>query len=271
MVEGIRLSADDLLFIQAWNSLSPAPTLQVRIRYRYLLEENYRVTDTLTVTPTTNRVSSMSAVTIGDNIELISLYIVQTSVNIPARGQTFVAMGIIRSPVQESNKTVVLTQGYIYGLRPLSWQYGSPALFEDPLSGPGFVRTETIAAPGAGNEWTRTIPVNARWHIRTTRLQFAAANAGITRGVNIRERDSAGNVFANIDPSGTQAINSTVLYTWFPGSQFGSAGSDSTAALPINNIMRGNDVIGSFTNNLNVADAYTLIVLEIEEWIDPLS
>jgi hypothetical protein len=136
------------------------------------------------------------------------------------------------------------------------------------VPGTGTIKTITITAPGAGVEFTVTVPAGKVWRIQSLRYLFSSANAGATRTSNLKMTDGT-NTLAVVVPFAQQAINvSNNPYTWTIGILGGGStfGNDVNQTIPAI-VLAPSSVISSLTGALNAGDTYTSLFLLVEEFV----
>jgi len=190
---------------------------------------------------------------------------VQVVANNASRGQCFVKLQLHQNPAGgDPTLGALLLQGYVSADDHLSYPQ-SPT--ESSLNGRGWIHVVSLANPGAGSEWSVTVPAGVRWQVRAINatLQTSAAVANRTPCVRIVPLALGSGI---LTPVGTaQAASLVLLYSWWNGAYPLSTGTLQSAPLPTQLLLPAASVVTSFTNNLQVADAWTNISLDIEEWV----
>jgi len=137
-----------------------------------------------------------------------------------------------------------------------------------PVEGPGNIRVVTTANPGAGVEWNIAVPANARWKIRSGLASLTTSAAVGNRFVLIDYFTGGSNPFQGYADK-VQAPSQATGYSLIPLTPYLSASplSAMVALAPELSILSGGS-IQSRTFGLAVADAWTNIILYVEEWLD---
>jgi hypothetical protein len=173
------------------------------------------------------------------------------------------------SALQELNSTVVrrvLLSDYVTADY---FPSGSPqGRIISPLEGPGWLRNVTESAPAAGQEFSITVPTNARWRIRHLRASLTTNATAATRVAQLEVRPND-LTRAILLPSASQAASLARAYnlqplTFNPGlstSQLYWLGSEEL-------VLPQGSVIRSATINLQSGDAWGTPLLHVEEWIE---
>jgi hypothetical protein len=160
-----------------------------------------------------------------------------------------------------------LVSGYITGAQAFGWP-GSPIRLS--TEGPGQLRTDAIAPPGFGNEFSTTVPDRTRWELlslsyRLTTGAFLAnrlcyvqilAPSGVNMWVCESETQQAAAIPRNYQLGAgvthQNAFQNDLLNMELPTPYYLEAGAK----------------LQTFTVNLNVLDAYDQIEIHFREWLN---
>jgi hypothetical protein len=154
----LYVSAEDQLFINAWNSAAGAV---LDIRWRMMRADGQIIIDHQNVVLTSARatVSQMFPLCEGFLLGVTAAVSGAT----PKRGQTFVQVGLARGNTTNPEQGAVLISDYCTNLDFASWPGG---LVRGPQEGGGIIRSITGTDPAAGVEISETVPTNVRWRIQ---------------------------------------------------------------------------------------------------------
>jgi hypothetical protein len=185
------------------------------------------------------------------------------------RGQVFAVLSIVRNPAPGQTINLALTRGYVTSLSPVAW----PAIPTDfPQFKPGNIRYLSVANPGAGLDWSTTVPVNGRWRLQSVRATLVTAVAVANREA-ILTFGVGGTLVYNAIAVPLQAASLTWVYSWGAGVNTlltvnGSTTPNVTTSIPVDVWLPAGTSIGTATQNIQGADQWSLIALGIEECID---
>lgn len=93
-------------------------------------------------------------------------------------GNAFVALYLSRSLPGTFQSAQMLAQGYTYNNQPISWPGG---VNQNSTDNAGNVRSITGTTPGAGANFSETVPGNFKWRITAMQFTFTASAAVATR------------------------------------------------------------------------------------------
>jgi hypothetical protein len=127
-------------------------------------------------------------------------------------------------------------------------------------------RVVTVTNPGAGAEWSSTVPAGKYWGVRSGSFIFTTDGTVATRNVRLQLDDSSITYFIS-DTDAGQAAGLGIRYSFFAGGLTTNAGATSTPRLlsypPI--VLLPGHRIRTTTGNIQAADAYTSIILMVDE------
>lgn len=199
---------------------------------------------------------------------------VRRSAGSPRVGQCFCRIGITRGVGATLVYVALLAQGYVALMGTLGWP-GGP--IRQSTEGPGFINTRNVANPGAGADWTFTVPAGLR--IRP-QLAFcgltcsaAVANRIPHASVNPVAGTAAWQMGTNVAVTASQVVTlafmggATVTNDAGAGTSFGNP-KGFTLPLPPGLMLFQGDQMGTSTPGLQGADQYSLITLYTEEWME---
>jgi hypothetical protein len=181
------------------------------------------------------------------------------------RGQCFCYAEIVRPQTSAGVGFFTLLADYVTNAATLGWPGGA---IRQSVEGPGFLRSISVGNPAAGAEWSLTVPTNARWRVQAANSLFTAS-AGVANRVPECNLDDGANSFFIGEP------NSVVVALGAPQVTFASTVptavanvADVTASIPSPAYLLAGHRINSRTLNIQAADQYSAIFVNVEEWIE---
>lgn len=160
-----------------------------------------------------------------------------------------------------------------FGARRVTLQLGGDDPFTNsiPLNGDGSQVVKTVANPGAGNQWTATVPAGKRWKVISAVATLTTSAVVANRIPGIVLTVGGVPVFAN--QWGGAGVTASLVRTILSqqGTTLGSsAGPFNSTVIPITldytGWLNAGDTIASTTVAMDAGDTYTnisLVVLEI--------
>lgn len=191
---------------------------------------------------------------------------VQVAAGSPHHGQTLASILIARPPLASFGAKMLLAQDYVTTSWGPLWPGGRQAAGVD---GQGMLYSIAVTTPGAGSDWTQTVPTGARWRVWGATATLATDAVAGVRIPSLVVDDGA-NILVNTRPGFTQTVSLTLLWGWGLGHQApvvapGTAGVEpSLGPLPLFAGWR----IRTSTAALDVGDTWTGIRLLVEEWLE---
>jgi hypothetical protein len=217
-----------------------------------------------TFTPTTNRVASPFVFGLTEG-ELLSADAIVTA-GTPVNGQTFVNLQLCRGLTGAIQRVLTFAQGYVTAQDALFFPADT---YTDSLSGPGFQRTVQQANPGAGVDWTLTVPAGVRWQLQSAFAILTTAVAVANRLPHLIIDDGANTIFI-----AAPIVNETASLAWNNswGAGAGSIGSvgpnDAQQAIPNDLYLLAGWRVRAVTTNIQAADQWSAISIAVRSWID---
>lgn len=258
---GLPLTGEDTLRINSYGSLA---AVTLAIEGRLISDEECLVPFADQHFPSSNRSLVQSFVRLNDG--LLNGFQVRAAVGTPKRGQVFVTAELVRGIGPTVQSLGILAAGYVGNGEPLTWP-GTPIMTS--VDGPGYLRSVNNAQPGAGADWTITVPVGARWRPIALLASLATSATVATRQAQILLDDGA-NVFAQMSGNDGQAASLTFAYTLASSNGVGAmAPTDALIPLPDWTVLLAGYRIRSSTLSIQAADQWTAQQLLVEEWIEP--
>lgn len=185
------------------------------------------------------------------------------------RGMTLVSLKIARAPVIGGFTKWFLAQDYVTSTNAVGWP---PGRIMEGVESAGNIAGISVANPAAGADWNTTVPIPARWRIRSVFATLATSAVVATRIPRLSVAGGLGGSHI-FPPTATQAAGLTVNYT---GAALGAATADAANSqwllppdLQVNSFPVANfAVIAVTTAGLQAADQWSGITLLIEEWLE---
>lgn len=181
------------------------------------------------------------------------------------RGQTFVRIFLTDPALGGGQPSYMLMADYVTTAMAPGFPFGRVLA---PTEGPGWIRTVTLANPPAGTDWLFNLPLNSRWRPICFNGQLATSAGGVNRIVRLQV--TSGGSFVWI--ASAQASQAPSQFVNYCGAQqqipILADTSENPINLPVGLILVTAGVIASNTALIGVADQWSLLALEVEEWID---
>ena len=124
------------------------------------------------------------------------------------------------------------------------------------------MKTNTVAQPAAGADWTWTVPSSTAYQIQSIRAQLVTSSTVAARQPLLKILDLSGNVVLEAPATGTQAASLTQDYDWTAGAP-SAAVSDGVVVteLPQGLILEAGWTVQTVTAALQAGDQWSLIVV----------
>jgi hypothetical protein len=174
-------------------------------------------------------------------------------------------VGLRRSPSTANDTYHVLFQGQVLASVPMPFE---AAVSRVPADGNGVIGTTAISTPGAGADFSFTVPNGVR-------MRPISLCATLTTSVAVSNRnptliiDDGVNVVADISASVAAVASGVFTITWADSMSFNSfLNSSITAALPGNMFMLGGWHIRSVSSGIQAGDQWSAIRMATQNWID---
>ncbi|MCL6552922.1 MAG: hypothetical protein K6W08_07360 [Firmicutes bacterium] len=195
---------------------------------------------------------------------LMSLVVRTTAATVRA-GDIYAEAVLARPQAGGAVILALLVQGYVTSTDILAWP--TPR-FRGAQEGAGGIVVNTVAAPGAGLDWSFTVAADVRARVVSLAWQFTTDATVATRAVRLIVDDGT-NFYLLSAPSETQTASQTRFYSAHAGG-FGVTGVDYVRlALPPDLVLREGHRIRTSTQNIQPGDAHSLITIVTEQWIEP--
>jgi len=246
------------------DSLSSLAGLVLTITGTMLGEGGLLIPFAFTHVPNSNRTVATTRVSI-DSGWLQQVRVV-VSTGAPLIGQCWVAVRRSRGLTAIALTTATIQTQYVTATTDLYWPGAQAQL---PLDGEGAALRQAVTTPGAGADWTITVPTGARWELIAASGLFTAAVAAANRQPELIIDDGANIVFAA--PTQTNITTGQVSrVSWGAGAGGPLAGVNLDQSLPIPNdlYLPAGFRIRSNTPNINAGDTWTAINVFTREWLE---
>ncbi len=211
-------------------------------------------------TPSVNRTlvtSTGSGISLKGTIDYAGVQVVSGTV---VRGQCFAILNLLRG-----GQALLLAQGYVTSDKALK----SPFV-ESSTDGAGLLRPITGTDPAAGAEVVETVPVGARWALKSVKASLVAAVAVANRQP-IFYIISGGIQLWISQLHTAQVATETKNYFWLiqqPWQLAGDTNGNIYDFLPLI-VLKAGSVFGTNTAGIQAADNWGAPTYLVEEWIEP--
>ncbi len=181
------------------------------------------------------------------------------------RGQTLAAMQLARPPKTAFAPKLFMGQDYVTGMNAVLWP--SPRVVGG-IEGPGALYSIAVTTPGAGADWTQTVPTGARWRIRGGTAQLVTSAAVATRQVALVIDDGVNTLFTS-ESASTQLAGVTQVYDLLPGGTVTTLVSTHQPLFqPVDLILSAGWRIRTSTGAIQAGDQWSAIRLLVEESLE---
>jgi hypothetical protein len=238
--------------------------VQVSVQIRVKTPAGEIIPFVQTFAPTSNRVASTFVFGLMEGA-IISADAICSS-GAPVAGQCYCFLQLVRGLTGAITRVLNFAQGYITANDSLFFPADT---YLDSLSSVGFQRTVQQANPGAGADWTLTVPASVRWQLQTVFALLTTSAAAANRLPRLIIDDGV-----NIIWQSPAQVNETASLAW--GNNWG-AGAGSFAAADPNNVQQAlpNDLfllagwrVRVLTANIQAGDQWSAISIAVRSWID---
>lgn len=130
----------------------------------------------------------------------------------------------------------------------------------------GKIEQINVSAPGAGVEFSYTLPSGFDYLVQTIYLTFTASAVVASRIIHLRFTDGSNNNLADIRDVASITASQTVNFTYGLGMALNSSTSDRLYPLPAVDLPGGYK-IQTTTTAKDAGDAYTNIRLMVRKWV----
>lgn len=190
---------------------------------------------------------------------------VQLAGGVVFRGQVYGQISLVRGIGSAFSQTWILSHGYITTKAPVGW----PNPRNDvPQARPGLISNTPVTNPGAGNDFTFTVPGANGCRSRVIGvcgLLTTSAVAG-NRQTSLLFQ-SGGSTLYRVVVGATQAASLAIRYSWGAGgpTQTVVAANNIATGLPVEWLLEPNQTISSATAGLDAGDAWSQILVTTED------
>lgn len=183
----------------------------------------------------------------------------------PEGAQTYVTLRLQRGQSNQGIPIGTIVQGYVTRSIDLAWP-NSP--LAPSVSGIGLSNSVAVTTPGAGADWSVSVPTRARWRLENINAQLVTAAAPSNREAVVVLDDGI-NVLATIPSGVTQVASTTVQYSYFQGATRGAGAQSPHVITPLPFVLLGAGWrIRSSTVGIQAADQWSNVRVNVEEWIE---
>lgn len=260
----LYVDVDDQLVLQAATSqTAPAEVVTVNVR---LLLPNGRIEDMQFATRPVSRSSLRSVFGLAQGYILSISALAGTAIT---RGATFLRISLQRGGLSSGAPAQMLFADYVTTLATAAYPNGRVL---SSVEGPGLLYGVSQANPAAGADFIVSVPVNARWKVRSLAATYTASAAAANRQVSIVVSDLTAVKFRGF-PLQNITANQVALVSAYPVTPYTSiVATDFTLPLPPDLYVTGapatTDTISSVTVAKDAGDQWSAIRLLVEEWLD---
>jgi len=185
------------------------------------------------------------------------------------RGATFLRIATQRSASGSGNPAQIMFADYVTTQATSAYPNGRVL---SSTEGPGLLYGVSQANPAAGADFVVSVPVNARWKVRSLAATYTASAVAANRQVSITVADLTAFKFRGF-PLQNIVASQVALISAYPVTPYASiVATDFTLPLPPDLYLTGSpafsDVIQSVTVAKDAGDQWSAIRLLVEEWLD---
>lgn len=183
----------------------------------------------------------------------------------PCIGQTFTRVSIIRGFTGATTVLGVLLQGYVTAQQGLGWP-GSP--IENSLVAMPVDRFIEGTVPAAGANFSEVVPTGARWQLTGVFASFTTAVGGANRSIQLRTLSPVTSAIY-VQPT-TQAPALTYTYSWGANLPIAVDPVSQRAQQSFRDptIMIEGESVGSLVTNIAAGDQWSVVRLNVREWLE---
>lgn len=184
----------------------------------------------------------------------------------PLVGQCFVVVELVQGESTAALALQTLAAGYVTAKQPLNWP-GQP--IGNSLDGAGALRAIAGTTPGAGTEFTETVPTGARWELLAFNATLVTA-AAVANRVPIIIIDDGANLLWDYITPGNETASLSWTNNWAPGVNpvFTAANNTFVGPLPIGLRLLAGHRIRSLTVAIQGADQYASPKYLVREFLE---
>ena len=194
-------------------------------------------------------------------------FLLSASVAAPGvfRGTLFVSL-LVQRGVGSGDATLgqVFLQGYPDNFSTLGYPQQPPAA---ALDGRGAMQFQNPANPGAGAEFSITVPAGIHWILRSFSILFTASVAVASRIPTLIYDDGAGHIAAQAVAFQSIAASGVVQLTWAPGLVSVGIATAQQTGFPSELRMAPGTRLRTLTSAIQAADQYSSPVLYTEGFL----
>jgi hypothetical protein len=182
------------------------------------------------------------------------------------RGQTFVRMSIANGALGTAQPAYMLMADYVTTRMAPGFPNGRVI---SSTEGPGWIHRVAVGSPAAGADWSFAVPANARWRLQFVVARLTTSAAVANRVPNLFVNDDTGTRVWSMAASAVIAASINAQFTCQAATPLTPQDTTYTiVVLPPNLTMGPNSVFGTSTTAIQAADQWSLISMDVEEWMD---
>jgi hypothetical protein len=257
----IYLGTDDNILVTSFNA---AAGVTLSLRSRSLSLDNRFIFGGDAQTPNTDRTAKTTQISTPDGW-LLGLNVFVTA-GTPLIGQCYVKVELVRGLGSGQLVSQVICAGYVTAKQPLTWPGGTSL---SSVDGPGAVRAIVGASPGAGAEFSETVPTGARWELIALQATLVT-NATVANRIPVLILDDGTNNDFASPMVGNEDASKTWVNAWGQGaaSVFSTTAVCALGALPVNTRLIAGSRIRSLTTAIAAGDQWSAPKYIVREWIE---
>jgi hypothetical protein len=257
----IYLGTDDNILVTSFNA---AAGVTLALRSRSLSLDNRFIFGGDAQTPNTDRTAKTTQISTPDGW-LLGLNVFVTG-GTPVFGQCYVKVELVRGLGTGQLVTQVICAGYVTAKQPMTWP-GGPSL--SSVDGPGAVRAIVGASPGAGAEFSETVPTGARWELIALHSALVT-NATVANRIPVLILDDGANIDFVSPMVGNEDASKTWVNAWGQGTAgvFSATGLCALGSIPVNTRLVAGSRIRSSTVAIAAGDQWSAPKYIVREWIE---
>lgn len=263
------LVIDPAMSAEAWDNLAlsayaSASGLTVRFQGEYQLANGTVQHFARDIVPTSDRAATTATMELPVS-KLLSMTAILAG-GTAKRGQAYVRARAQRATGSGATLVQNLLTGYVSNAYSPSWPTGTQ---DDPLTGPGYLYSETGTNPAAGAEMVITVPTGARWRIIALCIVLTTAAGGSDRLVHVDFKNGSAIMLRSatprVQPPAVARNYNLGNLTQIPA----SVSLSNNLNIPDNFLLPAGTTITTSTSNMGGSDNYDAPTYLVEEWLEP--
>jgi hypothetical protein len=257
----VYVTRDDTLILRIW---TPIESVTVRTSLRFQGPDGRIIPQFSTIATQSSGATPTTQVFSGAEGYLLSA-VVENNGTSPTCA--FISLEIIRGlGSSDQTRGQIILCGNLRAASGLSFPQTPNT---SPLEGRGRIRSVLIGDPGAGVNLFTQVPTGVTWILRSVYMRFATSATVANRTPALKLADGGLSIIAEFPLTTVIAASQNTVITWAADvAPFVLPGFAATCPIPLDYRLPAGWFIITDTLNLQAADAYTLIDLVVEEFIN---